>query len=391
MADASEARRLRTPLRASSAAKDGFMSEIRGLGGGDHDGAASGSADLMGSSAAEDGAVFTGSHNGSSSSSSRPPIARGVNARPNSPLRVNAYGAATGERGVNARPSTPQRYAAEAEATTSIVGFYSSNSDQDSLRSSTPLRVNAFAAATGERGVNARPNTPQRRAAETAAAAAASNYSGNTDQDSLRSSTPLRMNAFAAATGERGVNARPNTPQRRATAAAAAASNYSSNTDQDSLRSSTPLRVNAFAAATGERGVNARPNTPQRRAAEAAATAGANSNDYEDSLRASTPLRVSSANERGVSARPRSPMISRPSESNGSTTSNATDGAGKACDDTSGSFRTSSRSGRSSSVDLAASEKMAGVSDGSSSNRPSSPLARLSNAIRRASSPNKRR
>jgi hypothetical protein len=40
---------------------------------------------------------------------------------------------------------------------------------------------------------------------------------------------------------------------------------------------------------------------------------------------------------------------------------------------------------------LAASEKMAGVSDGSSSNRPSSPLARLSNAIRRASSPNKRR
>ena len=341
MADASEARRLRTPLRASSAAKDGFMSEIRGLGGGDHDGAASGSADLMGSSAAEDGAVFTGSHNGSSSSSSRPPIARGVNARPNSPLRVNAYGAATGERGVNARPSTPQRYAAEAEATTSIVGFYSGNSDQDSLRSSTPLRVNAFAAATGERGVNARPNTPQRRAAETAAAAAASNYSGNTDQDSLRSSTPLR--------------------------------------------------VNAFAAATGERGVNARPNTPQRRAAEAAATAGANSNDYEDSLRASTPLRVSSANERGVSARPRSPMISRPSESNGSTTSNATDGAGKACDDTSGSFRTSSRSGRSSSVDLAASEKMAGVSDGSSSNRPSSPLARLSNAIRRASSPNKRR
>ena len=265
------------------------MSEIRGLGGGDHDGAASGSADLMGSSAAEDGAVFTGSHNGSSSSSSRPPIARGVNARPNSPLRVNAYGAATGERGVNARPSTPQRYAAEAEATTSIVGFYSGNSDQDSLRSSTPLRVNAFAAATGERGVNARPNTPQRRAAE------------------------------------------------------------------------------------------------------AAATAGANSNDYEDSLRASTPLRVSSANERGVSARPRSPMISRPSESNGSTTSNATDGAGKACDDTSGSFRTSSRSGRSSSVDLAASEKMAGVSDGSSSNRPSSPLARLSNAIRRASSPNKRR
>jgi len=107
------------------------MSEIRGLGGGDHDGAASGSADLMGSSAAEDGAVFTGSHNGSSSSSSRPPIARGVNARPNSPLRVNAYGAATGERGVNARPSTPQRYAAEAEATTSIVGFYSGNSDQD--------------------------------------------------------------------------------------------------------------------------------------------------------------------------------------------------------------------------------------------------------------------